>query len=271
MKRLQAATLIIFASTLCIFAWFYFDEKSHTDSSMPSIQVSSGILNISIHDGTDALLSGVTAFDAADGDLTESVLIESISPFAEDGTCTVTYAVADSDDHVAKASRKIRYTDYTPPRFALNQALVVPTGTILRVSTLIRAEDCIDGDLSDKILLTATNYQASTAGVFYLSFQVSNSKGDLAELELPIYVENQDSRAPVIQLSEYLVYVPKGTTPDFASYIESVTSEYSTLAEDVLISSDYQPDVPGVYSIHYRAWDAQGREDHTVLTVVVEE
>lgn len=271
MKRLQAATLVLFTAVFCIFVWFYFDQKSHTDTSLPAIQVSSGILNVSIHDDAKKLLSGVIAFDAKDGDLSDSILIESISPFAEDGSCTVTYAVADSDDHVAKCTRKIRYTDYTPPRFTLSQPLVVPVGTFLRINTLIGAKDCLDGDLSDKILLTSTNYQASSAGTFYLALQVSNSKGDIAELELPIYVEDPDTRAPVILLHEYLIYVPKGTTPDFASYIRSVTSDYSTLEDNVLITSDYQPDIPGVYSIHYHAWDTQGREAHTVLTVVVEE
>lgn len=271
MKQLQAATVVLFTVVFCVFAWFYLDEKKHKDTTLPSIQVESGTLKVSIHDGTEKLLRGVTAYDEKDGDITDKILIESVSQFAEDGTCTVTYAVADADDHVAKNTRKIYYTDYTSPRFVLNQALVVPVGTILRVNTLIGAQDCIDGDISDKILLTATNYQASSAGIFYLSLQVSNSKGDLAQLELPIYVEETDARAPVIRLSEYLIYVPKGTMPDFASYIESVTSDYSTLEEEILISSDYDPEVPGIYQIHYRAWDVQGREEHTVLTVVVEE
>lgn len=271
MKQLRVATVILFIAVFCVFSWFYLDEKKHRDTTCPTIQVEPDTLNVSIKDGTDKLMQGVTAYDAKDGDLTDSVLIESISSFSEDGTCTVTYAVADADDHVAKNTRRITYTDYTSPRFVLNQALVVPVGTILRVNTLIGAEDCIDGDISDKILLTATNYQASSAGIFSLSLQVSNSKGDIAELDLPIYVEEADARAPVIRLSEYLVYVPKGTTPDFASYIDSITSDYSALEEDVLISSEYEPEVPGVYQIHYRAWDVQGREDHTVLTVVVEE
>lgn len=271
MKRLRTVTVVIFAAVLCVFAWFYIDEKLHADTTYPSILVEQDTLEVSIHDGTDKLLEGVTVFDGKDGDITSKVLIESVSQFAEDGTCTVTYAVADADKHVAKNTRKIRYTDYTSPRFTANQALVFPVGTALKINDLMGAEDCIDGDISDKILITSTNYQSNSVGTFTLSLEVGNSKGDVVYLELPVYVEERNQRAPVIELSEYLIYAHKGETPDFVSYIESVTSTYTTVEEDVLISKDHQPEIPGVYSIHYYAWDTLGNEGHTVLTVVVEE
>lgn len=272
MKRLRTVTVIVFAAVLCVFAWFYLNEKHHADTTCPAIRVEPDTLEVSIHDGADKLLEGVTAWDAKDGDITAKVLIESVSQFAEDGSCTVTYAVADADRHVAKNTRRLCYTDYTPPRFIVSQSLAFPVGTVLKLSSLVGAVDCIDGDISDRVLVTAVDYQANSVGVFSLSLQVSNSKGDAAYLELPIYVEERNLRAPVIALSDYLVYVQKDETPDFASYITSVSSAYSTLDDNgVLISEDYQPDTPGVYSIHYYAWDVLGNEGHTVLTVVVEE
>lgn len=271
MRILRMATVIVFTAVLCIFAWFYYDEKSHADTTYPFIQIESDMIEVSIHDGTDKLLEGVTAFDAKDGDITSKVIVESVSQFSEDGTCTVTYAVADADKHVAKDTRKICYTDYASPRFTLNQSLVFPVGTILKVSSIIGATDCIDGDISEKVLITATDYQANSTGVFDLSLQVGNSKGDVVSLDLPVYVEERNLRAPVIELTEYLIYVSKGKTPDFASYIASVTSPYSGLEDGgVLISEDYHPEIPGVYSIHYYALDTLGNEGHTVLTVVVE-
>lgn len=264
-------TVIVFAAVLCIFVWFYLDEKNHTDATRPVIEVPPGTLEVSIHDGEDALLRGVTAFDEKDGDITAKVLIESVSQFSGDGTCTVTYAVADADRHVAKNTRTIRYTDYTPPRFTAEQTLVFPVGTTLKTGDLIGALDCIDGDISEKVLVTYTNYQADSVGVYDLSLQVGNSKGDVVYLELPIFVEERNLRAPVIGLSDYLIYVNRGETPDFASYITSVASAYGTLDESgVLISQDYRADTPGVYSIHYYAWDTLGNEGHTVLTIIVE-
>ena len=45
------------------------------------------------------------------------VIVESVSRFTDKGVCKVTYAVCDSDNHIAKATRKIIYTDYVSPTF----------------------------------------------------------------------------------------------------------------------------------------------------------
>ena len=68
-------------------------------------------------DSEERLLEGVTAYDGKDGDLTSKVFVESISNFVEPGVSNVTYVVYDADRHAAKASRKVVYLDYTPPRF----------------------------------------------------------------------------------------------------------------------------------------------------------
>lgn len=271
MKRLRAGTVAVFVVVLGVFVWFFLGERD-SDATYPTIAVETETLEVSIHDGADKLLEGVTAWDEKDGDITSKVLIESVSQFVEGETCTVTYAVADQDRHVAKATRRLRYTDYTPPRFTLEQPLVFSAGTTLRISDLIGAEDCIDGDISEKVLTTSTNYEANSVGVFYLDMEVGNSKGDVVYLEFPVYVEERNQRAPTITLSDYLIYAKKGEKLDFKDYISTVTSEYSTLDDSgVVISQEYQKDVPGVYSIHYYAWDVLGNEGHTVLTVVVEE
>lgn len=272
MRILRIATVVLFAATLCLFLWYYREEQAHADTSYPVLQVASELLEVSIHDGEEKLLSGVTAYDAKDGDITSKVIVESISQFLDEGVCTVTYAVADADRHVAKNTRKIRYTDYVPPRFTMNRSLVVTLGTDLNIHSIIGATDCIDGDISEKVIIAATDYQTNSAGVFSLSLQAGNSNGDVIYLDMPIYVEETSPRAPVIELSEYLIYVPQGETPDFSSYIASVTSSYSNLEESgVLITGNYHPDVPGVYTVHYYASDEQGNEGHTALVVVVEE
>lgn len=272
MKLLRIGTAAVFGVVFCVFAWFFFSEKSHVDKTYPVLQVVPSAMAVSIYDGADELLAGVTAYDAKDGDITEKIIIESVSPFAADGTCTVTYAVADADTHVAKSTRQIRYTDYTSPKFTLQQPLLFPVGTIWKPGNLIGAVDQIDGDISERVLVTASNYQSNSAGVYTIAVQVGNSKGDTVYLDLPIYVEEWNQRAPVLELDTYLLYVPKGETPDFASYIASVTSPYSKLSDDgVRITEAFQPDMPGVYSIWYTASDILGNEGHTVLTVVVEE
>lgn len=60
---------------------------------------------ISVPTGADdaALLAGVTATDAEDGDVTASLVVEGVSGRNDDGTVRVTYAAFDSNHHVTKA------------------------------------------------------------------------------------------------------------------------------------------------------------------------
>lgn len=272
MKALRIFTLTLFILTALIFGWFYFDTQIHTDSTYPQIQITDDLLEISIHDGEDVLLQGITAHDAKDGDLTSKVIVESISQFSEANTCTVAYAVADSDRHVAKSTRKIRYVDYTSPHFVLAQPMIFSVGKSIDVSSIVGATDCIDGDISSRVIISATDYQANSTGVFSLSLQATNSKGDIAYLDLKIFVEEQAVRAPVIELTDYLIYVQQGQQLDFSDYVASITPTYNAIDQgSFLISETYDPQTPGVYDIHYYIMDTVGNEAHTVLTVVVEE
>ena len=94
----------------------------------PEILFASDVISVPTGADDAALLAGVTATDAEDGDVTASLLVEGISGRNDDGTVQVTYAAFDSNHHVTKATRAVRYTDYTKPRFALTQPLVCRTG-----------------------------------------------------------------------------------------------------------------------------------------------
>ena len=101
----------------------------------PEITFDADVLEVPTGADDAALLAGVTATDAEDGDVTASLLVEGVSGRNDDGTVRVTYAAFDSDRHVTKATRAVRYTDYTPPRFALSQPLVCRTGGSRVLST----------------------------------------------------------------------------------------------------------------------------------------
>ena len=107
-KLLQRLTLVLFVLVLAAFIAYTVAERLTTDTTMPYIAVDSEVIEISVKDKKEVLLSGVTAYDGKDGDISDRVLIESISKFIEPGVCSVTYAVADSDKHVAKYTRTVR-------------------------------------------------------------------------------------------------------------------------------------------------------------------
>lgn len=270
LKALRVGTVLVFIITLILFCMFYAKEQSSKDSTFPSIEIPSGTLDVSIHDPQSHLLTGVTARDGKDGDITSKIIIESISKFSKDRTCIVTFAVMDSDKHVAKNTRTIRYTDYTAPEFYLEKPLIYRLDESVDVRKMVGAVDCIEGDISEKVTIVATDYTDNTAGVFTLSLQATNKLGDVIFLDLPIYVEELNVRALTVELREYLVYVDQGKHIDFEKYIAAVSSSFVEVENyDMLISTNFDRNTPGTYSVHFNVEDRSGRTGHTVLTVVV--
>ena len=209
LKALRIVTLILFVITVGLFGIFYINEKRTTDNTIPEIKIEGELIEVTINATNKDLLQGVTAYDGKDGDITKKVIVESISPFIEKGVCEVTYAVCDSNKHVVKSSRNIRYVDYTPPKFTMDRALVFSVDEEVDILSSMGATDSIDGDISDKVVLTATDYTTDTVGVFTVNMQATNSKGDIVYLNLPLHIEEVSVAAPLVELKEYIMYVKK--------------------------------------------------------------
>lgn len=272
MKWLQRITVILFGLTLVAFVAFTVIDKLTTDTTVPSITLDSDSLVVSIADKESALLKGVTAYDEKDGDISDRILVESVSKFITPGVCTVTYAVSDSDNHVTKATRTLQYTDYVAPEFYMKRALVYSVDEDVDISAAVGARDCIDGDISDKVTIIATDFVENTQGVFTVSLQVANSMGHMIYLDVTVHVEGNETMAPEIQLEKSLIYIKKGENPDFASYIKDVTVNGVLLKDyGLLISSNFDSETEGTYNVHYYISTDEGYEGHSILTVVVEE
>ena len=272
LKVLRIVTLLLFVVTVGLFGIFYLHDKKTTDTTYPEIKIKDEVLEVGIKATDKDLLKGVTAYDGKDGDITKKIVVESISPFIEYGVCNVTYAVCDSDKHVVKNSRNIKYVDYTPPKFTMNRALVFSVDEDVDIVSAVGAMDSIDGNISDKVVLTATDYTADTVGVYTANLQATNSKGDIIYLNLPLHIEEVSVAAPVVELKEYLMYVKKGEKPDFEKNISAVsTFSGQAIKYTSFINTDFDSNTPGVYSVHYYITNELGYETHTILTVVVEE
>lgn len=272
LRILRVVTLLLFVITVGLFSIFYLHNKKTTDNTYPEIKIKGDMIKVGIKATDKDLLKGVTAYDGKDGDITKRIIVESISPFVEYGVCTVTYAVCDSDKHVVKNSRNIKYVDYTPPKFTMNRALVFSMDEEVDIVSAVGAVDSIDGNISDKVVLTATNYSSDTTGVFTANLQATNSKGDIIYLNLPLHIEEVSVAAPVVELKEYLMYVEKGQKPDFEKNISAVSTYSGQAIEyESKIKTNFDSNTPGVYSVHYYISNELGYETHTILTVVVEE
>lgn len=247
--------------------------RRNRDDQPPTLSCSADVLEISVQADQSALLQGLTAQDDRDGDITDKIMVEHISGLINANTARVTYVVFDSSDNAAKYTRTVRYTDYQKPRFQLTAPLQYYVGDTITLQDRLSAIDMLDGDISEKIRLTASNLSNTLAGTYHVTVQVTNSLGDTTVLPLTISVESGSAlRTPVIELTDYLIYLDAGSPFDPQQYLRKVSDPAAANQQGSLnqveVLSEVEPEEPGVYEVTY-SYQGVSREGKAILTVVV--
>lgn len=249
---------------LCLGAFFGYRawDQMRTDTQPPVLSVPDETLEISVQEPQSALVQGVSAADNVDGDVTDSIVVESVSLLSgEDGTISVGVAAFDSAGNVAKAQRKARYTDYESPKFTLSGPLLYAYGRSFDVLDTVGAEDVIDGNIQHHVRAMATDGNAiTTVGTHKVQFQVTNSLGDTVTQVFPVEVYYADAYDAALTLKEYLVYLPKGAEFNAKSYLDTFTVMGESHILGSMLSENYSLKTrgvvntakPGTYSVEYR-------------------
>ena len=262
MKILRNIVGIVFIACLVLFGFTAFNEAPKSSSTNQEIHFEENVIQMETGDSEDRLLEGVTAYDGKDGDLTSKVFVESISNFVEPGVSNVSYVVYDADRHAAKASRRVVYLDYTPPRFVLRHSPVYHVGEKINLTDFIGAS----------VRFNTSTIPNNTEGIHQLTVTVTNSKGDTSELSLKVKVEGDSNVAPKIELKQYILYLHKGDSFSAGDYIVSASKADETRisTSQIEIESNVQTEEEGVYSVVYTVRDENGNKGTTEMIVVVE-
>ena len=261
MKRVHTLLAIILAAATGLFAAYLFWVHNALDTTAPVINVSDELLEISVADPEEVLMQGITATDDRDGNVTASLLVESVYGISDDNLTTVTYAAFDRAGNVSKLQRKVRYTDYESPRFGGDRSLCFPGGSSFNLLEHVGAQDLLDGDITRRVRATLVSDTGSISDVasHVVRLQVTNSLGDTAEADIPVIVYDPEWYTASVELKEYLVYLEQGDSFKPESYLDTflVRGEGINISRQIpegihcQISSNVNTSVPGVYSVKY--------------------
>jgi len=255
--------LWILITVLCLGAFFGYRmlDAIRTDTRPPEIKMDSGLLEASVKDPKSALTQGMTATDREDGDVTDSLVVESIGILGADGTVSVTYAAFDAAGNVAKAQREVRFTDYRSPRFTLKTPLIYTYNANFDVLSTIGATDVLDGDIQHRVRATAMEETSiATTGLHMVQFQVTNTLGDTHTQVLPVEVLAANTYDAQLELTDYLIYLPVGAAFDSHDYLLRYTLRGETTELENGLPKDFslktkgavQVQQPGTYTVEYR-------------------
>lgn len=289
MRKAKTASILLFAVSLALFLFCIFVREGGQDQSGPEIQMDQQEIQVSSAADDAALLQGVTATDRKDGDVTDSLVVESISNFIEKGPRKVSIVAFDSDNHITRAEREIVYTDYTSPVFTLDSPLRFSIDAE-NLTEGLHAQDCLDGDITSKIQMSfQDSYSYGTAGQYQVNYSVANSAGDVKNLPVTVefYDPSQESQIPSLTLNQYLINLSVGEDFDPWGYLDSVTVNHyqyvkeedgilhGSTEEDILdpsavqIENPVDVNTPGVYEVVYSVYDEEGVQGSVRLIVSV--
>lgn len=105
----RGSIIILEAIAIIIVAALLMRLRAGRDELPPVISFPEGVVSYTQGDDPQSLLSGVTALDERDGDVTDSILISSIS-VTGDGTAIAVYHAKDGSNNVAMSVRSVQFT-----------------------------------------------------------------------------------------------------------------------------------------------------------------
>lgn len=269
MRYLRIVTILLFVFSLLFAGWANHRYYSQLNTDYPCITSDVEELQISTQDPPEAMLTGLRATDATDGDLTDRIMVASVSHFLEPGVVRVKYVVFDDHNNSATITRRVRYTDYTPPVFILDKSPVYAVGNSFDLLKYIRVEDCLEGDISDRVRVISNMVNNYSVGTYPVVLEVSNSCGDTAQLQLWVtYLEKLPTAN--VALSQYIVYLEQGESFHPRQWITAVTDRHNTplSADNVEVQGNLDVNTPGAYTLVYNYADSS-RAGCSMMTVIV--
>lgn len=288
MRKTRIFSVAVFVIAVIVFQVFQYRQRIAADNVGPVISMAETSVTVSVTDGAEAILVGVTASDQRDGDVSGSLLVEKLDNLVGN-TRQATIAAFDSAGNVTKTTRNVVYSDYVSPRFQLSEPLRFSAGADT-VLDGVRASDVLDGDLTDQIKASAeTNLYYAEAGEYGITLSVSNSAGDVSRLEATVtfYDSAEEAGRPKLLLTDYLIYIKTGESLDPWDYVQEIdaggqkfektssgllkSAQGDTISSSqVSVSNPVDSNTPGTYEITYR-YRAGGEEGWVRLIVVVED
>lgn len=267
MKKGIVALMIAACLALGGFTFFMLTTE---DRKAPEIQIQD--VDIMYVNGSDysELLTGVTATDNREGDVTQNLIVEGVYPNEDGTTANVVYVVKDEKNNIAKASRKVKYQ-------AEQESAVAGEEANMNEQENTPSQDEVSGDAgNDAVEKTEKDNDAENN----LPQAVGTEDGEKpdASTETDDDDETEDSGSsgsPVIKLKQSTVTINRGQSVNRISYVESITDDKddkSTLWEQIQIKGDtFDSSTSGTYEQIYYVVDSDGNKSNEAkLTIVVE-
>ena len=239
--------------------------KGSEDNEGPKITFEEGKdTKYSSNTTKDELLQKVKAYDEKDGDVTDSLTVETMYPKKDGKEMAIIFVAKDKSNNVTKKEFTMEAADGNAenPDIGLIDPDAIDEDAASADSTeadSTDSQDVVAADSADVASADAQNGEES------LEAQAQKTQEDkIAQLS---------PQAPKMYLNPYYVEVPVGTVLDTLSYVKDIQDDVDTtsdLFKKIQITGDVNTGAAGTYELTYYVVDSNGNSSNgAVLTVVV--
>lgn len=246
-------------------------QKMINDRQAPVIYIENDMV---YQDGMQAeLLEGVTAKDEQDGDVTASLVVETITPDAKNKTAVILYAARDKSNNIAKKSYVAEYlpSEKTNSEEAETEAEEVKDEKQeAETSKTNRTEVGLGAGLG-----TRTEGTGKDSAKKEIEEAIKEDAETEETTELESETEELEPGCPVLKLTELSTTIKVGETFNPIIYVASIEDDYDNIYElwqDIQISGEYDTEKAGTYELTFYVVDsAENMSNQAKLVLKVEE
>ncbi|MBC2326973.1 immunoglobulin-like domain-containing protein [Listeria booriae] len=211
-------------------------------------------------------MTGVTASDTEDGNLTSSISVTANDvDTSVEGTYHVTYSVTDSDGNTTTKTITVTVSSNNAPVITAADK-TVKKGASFDPMAGVTASDTEDGNVTDKVTVTANDVDTSAVGTYHVTYSVTDSDGNTTTKTITVTVTSND--APVITASDKTL--KKGGSFDPMAGVSASDTEDGNVTDKVSVTAnDVDTSAVGTYHVTYSVTDSDGNTTTKTITVTV--
>ena len=208
-------------------------------------------------------MTGVTASDGEDGDLTSAISVTGSVDTGTGGVYSLLYRVTDRHGGEGFALRAVVVENSVPQIHGLEPVTIghdQPFDPLAGVT----ASDAEDGDLTGRIRVS-DNLDISQPGAYVLTYTVKDSGGAVATGMRAVVVQNT---VPEIHGIKPVTMTAGDPFDPFAG-ITAVDAEDGDLTAALQVQGQFDRNKAGIYTLHYLVRDSKGAEARRGRSVMV--
>lgn len=276
MKQEKAAVIIITVLNIILIAvcvLFY----TRLDRTAPKLEFQSSDVVYRAGMNPEELMTGITAYDDRDGDITDRIVVEKTIENKEDNTAVIFYAASDKSGNVAKASRVFPavYTDSNDENIS-DQFMEAGIDAELSESSL--SENSVEGEENGEMTETPTPDPSESPSASPTLEPTETPELTPTPTPEPTPEPVREVKptanpfAPVLTLKQSEIKVNAGEGPAWVNVIGTLKDDkdnYETLFQNLHVSK-YDGNKAGTYQVTVYVEDSDGNRSKDVpLTIVV--